>query len=107
MRRPVSVTIIGVLNVVFGVLSAVGSLVTFAILLTEPGILTGIWTKTVLCLGLINCFILFVSGVGLLGLNSWARKLSMFYSGLGIALSIAGLLMVLSATGEAASKSGL
>ncbi len=38
------------------------------------------WTKTMIPLGILVCSALVVSGLGLLGLRSWARKVSIAYA---------------------------
>src|SRR5438105_8749554 len=96
MRRPVSVTVLGVLNMLFGMLGMLAILISATALLIEPGSLgsAGSPKSTIrLGFGVLSCVVLLVSGVGLLGMKAWARKLSIVYAVFSIVVSIAGLLM--------------
>jgi len=101
MQRPASVTIFGILNIifaVFGVLGTFGRLHLFVnmetsanlvvkIMRENPGYAT--WMKAMIPLGLLGCGVLLASGFGLLKLKEWGRKASIGYA---IYEIVAGLL---------------
>jgi hypothetical protein len=92
MQRPASVTIFGILNVLFAAFGVVGLIASFALfsvpedpnspvvkLLHQNASYT-VWLKFCILLGLLSCVVLLAAGVGLLGLKPWARTLSMGYA---------------------------
>jgi hypothetical protein len=96
MQRPASVTFFGILNIAFGALGFFGMFTTLQLLsgksmqnnpalrmmLENPTYLQ--WIKLTIPLGLISSIVLLMSGIGLLRLRSWARKLSIYYAIYGI-----------------------
>jgi len=101
MQRPTAVTVFGILNVVFGVFALFGVFGTMAMLaMTDdtknpvikimhenPAYAT--WTKCTIPIGLFSFVFLLVTGIGLLSLREWARKLSIWYGIYAILLDIA------------------
>lgn len=93
MNRPTSVTVFGVLNLVFaalGLLSALMGLVMFAaaavnssnpisqVIHDNPTF--ALWMKVCTALNLVVSAVLLAAGIGLLQLKSWARKVSIGYA---------------------------
>jgi hypothetical protein len=101
MQRPTAVTLFGILNVVFGVFALFGVFGVFAlqamndltknpvvkIMHENPAYAT--WVKCTIPLSLVSFALLTASGIGLLGLREWARKLAIGYAIYGILLDIA------------------
>jgi hypothetical protein len=92
MPRPSSVTIFGILNLVFAAFWVVGLIASFALfsvaedpnnpvikLLRQSASYT-VWLKFCFLLGLLSCVVLLAAGVGLLSLKPWGRVLSMAYA---------------------------
>lgn len=104
MQRPNSVTIFGILNIVFG-LGGVGGLLSTLrlfsanssasvrsvteIVLKDPAYAT--WLKMSMAPGFVASLVLIVAGVGLLKVREWGRKLSIGYSIYGIVSCIIGI----------------
>jgi hypothetical protein len=104
MQRPVAVSILGILNIVFGFLALFGVFNTFGVLELQdaadesknpivkimheiPAYATLVkWT---IPSGLLSCVLLFVAGIGLLRMGEWARKLSIAYGIYAILIAIA------------------
>ena len=92
MQRPASVTVFGILNIVFAVLGVFGlvaTLVLFQLPATTNNPVVKIihntpayaaWLKLSIPLGLLSCTALLAAGIGLLRLKSWARTLSIAYA---------------------------
>jgi hypothetical protein len=92
MPRPASVTILGILNLVFAVFGVVGLMASFALLsvpadpnnpvvkLLQQNASYAGWLKFCIFLGLLSCVVLLAAGAGLLGLKPWGRTLSMAYA---------------------------
>jgi hypothetical protein len=93
MKRPTSVTVFGILNIVFaafGILSVFGSVMLFAatsatsnnpvirIIHNNPAYAA--WLEVSIGLGLIVSGALLAAGIGLLQLKPWARIISIVYS---------------------------
>ena len=105
MQRPVSVTVFGILNIVFavlGVFGMIGTLVLFSmseasnnlvvrIMRESPGYAA--WLKLTIPFGLLACIVLLAAGIGLLRLKSWARKVSIGYAIYAIAFGLLGMVM--------------
>jgi hypothetical protein len=92
MQRPTSVTVFGVLNIVFAVLGFLGLLAAAAMFRANPGgsenpVLQmmhdnpgfATWMKISTVLGFIISAFLLAAGIGLLQLKPWARQLSIGY----------------------------
>jgi hypothetical protein len=103
MQRPVSVTIFGVLNIVFavlGILGTLGSLALFMPAMANSGnpIIKLIhdnpayaaWLKVSIVFGLAGCVASLAAGIGLLKLLPWARTLSIVYAIYAIVMNIVG-----------------
>ncbi len=93
MRRPISVTIFGVLNIILAVLGVLRILPTrlslFVNMETSVNPVVKImrehpvylfWMKAMTPLGLLSCAVLLIAGIGLLGLKEWGRKTSLGYA---------------------------
>lgn len=102
MQRPTSVTVFGVLNIVFagfGIIGVIAAIVMFAtmdessnpivrIMRESPGFAA--WMKLSLPLNLAATAALLTSGIGLLGMRSWARKLTLGYAIYAIVFGVIG-----------------
>ena len=93
MERPVSVTVFGILNIVFAVLKILGILASLVVLAVSvpgrpanpafpamfdnPAYLA--WMKISIPWSLLVSAILLAAGIGLLYLKPWARRLSLGY----------------------------
>ena len=104
MERPVSVTVFGILNIVFGVLGLCGMLVTVVILFSpemakDNPALAAMQTIPAyhafmvvsLGLGTIASLVLIVAGIGLLMSQGWARVLSIIYGWYAVVFGIIGM----------------
>ena len=105
MQRPTSVTVFGILNIVFaafGVLGLIASIALFfmpgnsnnpviKIMNENPAYAT--WLKVCIPLGLLSCTALLAAGIGLLRLKPWARKLSIGYAIYAIVFGILGMVV--------------
>ena len=108
MQRPTSVTVFGVLNIVFGALGLVGMIFSAIALLVLPTHSTAnnpvlevmrnspgylLWMKITLPIGILVCGITIVAGIGLLNLKSWGRTLSVAYGIYGIVAGVLGVIL--------------
>jgi hypothetical protein len=106
MRRPVAVTVLGILNIVFAALGIIGILISVAVLFSgiggpgnpaikaindQPGYAT--WLKLSAVIGTAGSAALLVAGIGLLLLKPWARTLTIVYAVYAILGGILGLAM--------------
>ena len=105
MQRPTSVTVFGVLNIVFAAFGVFGLIASIALLLMpvdsnnpvvkvmheSPGYAA--WLKIGILLGILSCAALLAAGIGLLRLKSWARTLSIGYAIYAIAFGILGMMV--------------
>jgi hypothetical protein len=92
MQRPTSVSIFGILNMVFaclGVLGTLGSIAMFylpgnsnnpVIKIMQENPSYAAFIKLSIPLGFLNSIILLTAGIGLLNLKNWARLLSIGYA---------------------------
>lgn len=101
MQRPDAVSVIGILNIVFGVYALFSVFTTSStlaitgksknpivkIMHEHPAYAT--WVKCTIPLGLLSFALLLSTGVGLLCLGEWARKLSIAYGIYAILFDIA------------------
>ena len=102
MQRPTSVTVLGVLNIVFGALGIVAvifsaiSLMVVAPQTTNNPVLEimrnnpvySMWMKIALPLGVLAAGVSITAGIGLLHLKAWARTLSIGYAIYSIAMGV-------------------
>lgn len=103
MQRPTSVTVFGVLNLVFAVLGGVGLVASIGLFLLpadtnnpvvqllhdNPAYAT--WLKICIPLGVLSCAVLLAAGIGLLCLKSWGRVLSIVHAGYSIVFGVVGM----------------
>jgi len=93
MQRPTSVTVFGILNIVFaalGIVSVLAMVALFAVVgntSNNPVVQVihnnpayAAWMKFSIALGLLAAAVLLVAGIGLLILKPWARILSIAYA---------------------------
>jgi hypothetical protein len=100
VERPTSVTVFGILNIckgALGVLTALWSLMLFSSSAAASNPVTQVmlenptytkWMKTMVPIGIVVCCASVLSGFGLLGLRSWARKVSIAYAIYGIVVVV-------------------
>ena len=106
MRRPTSVTVFGVLNIVFSVFGGVGLLVSLALFslkmeqsnnpvvrLIHENAAYAAYLKASILLGVPSCLALLAAGIGLLCLKPWARILSIIYAVYAVVAGIAGAIV--------------
>jgi hypothetical protein len=104
MQRPTSVTVFGVLNVIFGALGLIGVAITAVALFVvrerggqDP--LLGMnaawdsWTKASLLLGGVAVVLLLVSGIGLLSMRPWGRSWAVGYAIYGVIVGVLGVVV--------------
>lgn len=102
MQRPTSVTVFGVLNIVFaafGIVGIIGTVVMFSTMdssrnpivkMMQQSPAYAVWMKLSLPLGLAATIVLLTAGIGLLLMKPWARKLTIGYAIYAIAFGILG-----------------
>ena len=108
MQRPTSVTVFGILNLVFGgfglLITAVQAIALFLVN-PQPGqvdpmldanSLWGMWTRVSIVLSVAMVTLLILSGIGLLTWRPWGRSLAIGYAVFGIVVGIVSILMPLS-----------
>jgi peptidoglycan/LPS O-acetylase OafA/YrhL len=106
MQRPTSVTVFGILNIVFaalGFFGVVASVMMFTataassnnpvIQLVQDNPSYAAYMKVSIVLSVIISVVLLVTGIGLLKLKSWARTLSIIYGIVAIIMVIASSIM--------------
>ena len=105
MERPTSVTVFGILNIVFAVIGVFGLFATAALFLTTGGsnnpvikIIQGqpiyaAFMELSIPLGVLSSGALLASGIGLLLLKRWARIMSIGYAIYAIVFGIVGSIM--------------
>lgn len=111
MERPTSVTVLGILNIVFAIFGIIGSIIAvpmfflmkkpdaatlaqqpgLKIMYENPGFL--FWTQATLVLGVIMTIVLGVAGIGLLNMRPWGRTLSLAYGIFAIVFALLGLVV--------------
>jgi hypothetical protein len=97
MQRPTSITVFGILNIVFaafGFFAVLASVMLFAVTgtnsnnpviqLIQDNPAYAAYLKFSIGLGLVVCAALLVAGIGLLKMKPWARMLSIIYGVFGI-----------------------
>lgn len=93
MKRPTSVTVFGILNIVFAVLGLFGLAVSVLLFLPQAAATKNpvvqlihdnatyaAWMKLCLALGLAATMAKLTAGIGLLQLKPWGRQLSIIYA---------------------------
>jgi hypothetical protein len=107
MQRPASVTVFGVLNIVFGALGFVAIIFTAITLMAVPAGSTNnpvleimrnnpgyvLWMEITIPLGVLASGVSIAAGIGLLKLKSWGRILSIGYAIYSIAAGVLGVLL--------------
>lgn len=100
MKRPTSITVFGILNIVFGILGVFGLLITFASGMAtseeafpfmDQNPVMEIWFNASNALGAVFTVVLIASGVGLLYMRPWARTASIVYAVYAILGSLVGV----------------
>jgi hypothetical protein len=103
MQRPTSVTVFGILNIIFAALGIFGTIASIVLFLAPPdpnnpmikimyeNPAYAIWFKVEIPLGILSGAALLAAGIGLLCLKSWARTLSMAYAIYAILFGILGM----------------
>lgn len=108
--RPTSVTVFGILNIVFAGFGVVGILIILAtiamvsgsgnaigndhiskVMRDSPAYMT--WIKLTVPLSMISCVMLLTAGIGLLRMKSWGRHLSIGYGIYAIVFGIIGMIV--------------
>jgi hypothetical protein len=102
MQRPASVTVFGILNIVFAGIGALGILAigllsvaghgsyNFMTQVMQGGTLYAAWIKLNMVLGFVSDVVLLVAGIGLLMLKSWARIASIAFAIFSIVMMLIG-----------------
>ena len=102
MQRPTSVTVFGVLNIVFAVFGIFGLIVSVVLFLPQTHSNNPViqlihdnqayaaWLKFSLALGLVAVVVKLSAGIGLLRLKPWGRQLSIIYAIYAIGMVIVG-----------------
>ncbi len=103
MRRPTSVMVLGILNLLLGVFGLLGTVVSLAMIIhpqPQVGVQNPVlelaqqnpnfaqYMRVILSVGLVACIVLFVAGFGLLLLKPWGRLLSIGYAAYAIVAAI-------------------
>ena len=96
MQAPTSVTVFGILNIVFGLLGLFGTAFSAVALFAAGGNnpflvnqppLVMTWMQFSIVLGGVASVVLLISGVGLLRLRPWGRTMAIGYAVYAMALS--------------------
>jgi len=105
MKRPTSVTVFGILNIVFAVIGLFGLVASIVMMkmpassnnpvvrIMQENQALATWVKISIPLGLLSCGALLAAGIGLLFLKPWARVLSIAYGFYSIAFGILGIVL--------------
>ncbi len=105
MQRPTSVTVFGILNLVFGGLGVLCTPMSmmFLFLLTTPenpishamnmNVGYRVYLIWVAVVGVLAAFVLVAAGIGLLQMKSWARLVSIGYAIFSIVMGILGMIV--------------
>jgi hypothetical protein len=103
-QRPTSVTVLGVINIIFGVLGATSSLGSLSLLVSGAGEqaqgaaapespVFEAWSVASVPLGLLAAAAIIAAGIGFFMLRPWARILAIGWSIYTIVMVIAGIAM--------------
>ena len=102
MHRPTSVTVFGILNIVFAAFSMIGIVATIVMFTTMDATRNPVvkimqnspayaaWMKLSLALGLAATAVKLTAGIGLLRMKPWARLLSIGFAIYAIVFSTVG-----------------
>ncbi len=101
MLRPTSVTVFGVLNLIFGFFGILSTGFLAAVLISGSpvinantgGALVDWWMRINTGLAIVFSLVLFVSGIGLLRMRPWGRKFSIGYSVYAIVSTVVGVIV--------------
>jgi hypothetical protein len=107
MNRPTSVTVFGILNIVFGVLGLCGMVFTIAILfggfdvgadnpvmeIMEGNAFLDVYQKAGIALGFIATIALIAAGIALLQMRRWGRTVSIVYACYAILSTLVGIVI--------------
>ncbi len=107
MQRPTSVVVFGVLNLVFGALGLLGTLISAAMFvmpqqggfknpvleLVNTNPTYAAFLKVSLVLGLVASVVVLLAGVGLLMSKAWGRTLSLVYAFYAIVAGVVGVVV--------------
>lgn len=107
MKRPTSVTVFGILNILFAAFGVFGIVMSIAVLklvganqannpvikLLHDNPVYAAWFKLMIPLGLISTAVLLAAGIGLLLLKNWARITSIVYAIYTLIICLLGLVM--------------
>jgi hypothetical protein len=108
-KRPVSVTIFGILNIGFGVLGVITTIVGMALHSPGGAALSPIikkvydnpsfsaWMKIATPLGSVAALVIIAAGIGLLLLRDWGRLTSIGYAIYGIVIALVNTTLMLNA----------
>ena len=101
MNRPAAVTVLGVLNILFGVWRIFSALGAFALLGVHEKTaeiyrlpLYSSWVYSVTLFGVIAGAALLTAGIGFFGLKSWARVTAILYSVGSIIFALASVVVM-------------
>jgi hypothetical protein len=97
-RRPASVTVFGILNIIFGSLGLIclpfSLLITFGVpQMWDPSDIAVIWIIVIHAVGLITTIFLLTLGIELLRLRAWARKWTLVYGWFSIVWAVIGTIV--------------
>lgn len=102
MQRPTSVTVFGILNIVFAAFGIFGLIFSIALFylpadtnnpvikLIHESPAYAAWIKVCIPLGLLSCAVLLAAGIGLLRLRPWGRTLSIAYAIYAVVFGLVG-----------------
>ena len=96
MRRPTSVTVLSVLNIVFGSLGLLFTLIAFAGIAELSSVVGGgfvAWLVISSVIGLVLQVLLLTSGIAMLGLKPWARVMAIVAAVGGVAMNLIGMIV--------------
>jgi hypothetical protein len=105
MQRPTSVTVFGILNIVFAVFGFLGVIANVFLMFVKPNAFGpnpavkmiednanwAAWMKLSIPLGMLSCGLLLAAGIGLLMLKEWGRKLSLVYGIYAIVMALVNM----------------
>ena len=105
MQRPTSVTVFGILNIVFACFGVFGVLASIAmfympansnnpvIKIMQENPHYALFMKVSIPLGILTSIALLMAGIGLLSLKNWGRVLSIVYAVYAVVFGIIGMVM--------------
>jgi hypothetical protein len=105
MQKPASVTVFGILNIVFAVFGIIGMFASVFLLFPQANANNPViqiihdspayaaWLKLSIALGAVVCVVLLAAGIGLLRLRPWARMASIIYAIYAILMGLVGMVV--------------